>query len=152
MTKPKCRFACEEAIIPGLSLFFVLSYFWQTRQADLAVLRWPLGVFAILGTLWILVLIFNLMSKNHATPSTSITYTKPILILFVSVLYLVFLPFLGFVLSTFIYLNVLFLFLGSKSYFINLFIASAITIVLFFGMVVGMGMSLPRLDLGIILL
>jgi hypothetical protein len=152
VTKPKRRLALEEAIIPGLSLLFVLSYFWQTRQANLTVLLWPLGILAILGTLWVLVLIFNLVRKDRSTSSTSKTYTKPILILIISVLYLVLLPSLGFVFSTFLFLNVLFLCLGSKSYFINVFIASAITIILFFGMVVGMDMSLPRLDLGIILL
>lgn len=137
--------------IPGLALLFALAFLYQTRDASMTVMRWPFMMLTITGILWLGVVgryvFFDGDKERTPLPRLS-QYLLPALMVVVPVLYLVLMPYLGFAVSTFLFLPTMFRLLGSRSWKANLVIAVVLTVVLQLAMIVLLHMELPRLEIG----
>lgn len=151
MQKNKNRFNLGEAIIPGIALTFGVAYFIQTMDASLTAIKWPYIIAVLTGILWLFVVVYFVFNNpdNHTRVKNRSGDTKKIaLILFAPIVYIASMSFLGFGVSSFIFLAVLFRLLGGVSWVRNSLISFTITAVLYVAMIVLMKMSLPRLILG----
>ena len=132
----------EEAIVPGLALLFAAAYFLQTRDAAIEVLRWPLAIAAVAGVLLLFVLFFFLFAAQ-GEDRARINLKKPLLILIGPLVYVFSLAYLGFALSSFLFLTTLFKCLGGRSWIRNVLVALIITGGLYVITIIVMEMSLP---------
>lgn len=151
MQKNKKCFNPGEAIIPGLALAFAIAYFIQTMDASMVAIRWPYMIAGLTGVLWLCVVAFFLFDDPDSRPKSkpnSGDAWKVAIILLAPLAYIASMSFIGFGISSFVFLNVLFRLLGGTSWIRNLLIAFAITTFLYVSMVVLMKMSLPRLVIG----
>jgi len=151
----KKRFDPYEAIVPGIALFFGVAYFFQTSDASWVAIKWPYALAALTGIFWlgiVAVYVFSHPSAREAKESPSIEKYKPLVILIAPLLYIAMMPFLGFALSSFLFLALLFRWLGGRSWLRNIAIAFSITAILYVAMIILMQMSLPRLEIGSFLL
>ncbi len=155
MEKTKRGFNPGEAIIPGVSLAFGIAYFVQTKDASMVAIKWPYILAALTGVLWLGVVSVYLFSPRTVAAKTVVSRSqilKPILILVAPIAYIIIMPYLGFALSSMLFLAMLFRRLGGESWIRNIGIAFLITAFLYMAMVVLMKMSLPRLAIGSFLL
>jgi hypothetical protein len=151
MTSERKHLNIGEAIIPGLTLLFGLAYMVQTWGASMTVMRWPYIIAAVTGLLWLLLVVryvFSSRGKAERGGAGFHRFKKPALMVIVPIIYLALMPYLGFALSTFLFLSALFRLLDSRSWRHNLVIALALTAVLQFALIGLMHMSLPRLEIG----
>lgn len=140
-----------ETIVPAITLLFIAAYFYQTRDASAEVLRWPLAIAILTGIFWLGVLFFFLFAPPAAS-RRPFAPGKPLLILLAPILYILATTYLGFALASVLFLLIMFRCLGGISWWRNILVALTITGSLYFIMIGLMEMSLPRLDLGFILL
>lgn len=151
MEENKKRFNPNEAIVPGITLLFGIAYFVQTTDASWVAIKWPYALAALAGIFWlgvVAVYVFSHPSASDAKESSSAQKYKSLVILIAPLLYITTMPYLGFALSSFLFLILLFRWLGGTSWFRNTAIAFTITAVLYVAMILLMQMSLPRLEIG----
>jgi len=151
MNRKKVQFQLGEVLVPGLALLFVLAFLVQTRGASMTVMRWPYMMLAVTAIFWLGIVGRYIFSAAEETEKTSFAPKQlliPALMVVAPILYLVAMPYLGFALSTLLFLPTLFRLLGSRSWKANLVIALIMTVALHMSMIVLMKMSLPRLEIG----
>lgn len=156
MERRQRRIDWGEAVVPGLVLVFGLAYFFQTRDASWAVLYWPLIVAVLTGIL-LLGVVFKFViirveeKQEEAGPGFKarlLGSKKSGLIFLGSVGYVCAVPFIGFSLSNFIFMQVIFRGLGSKKWIMNILTALGLTVFLHVVLIVLMKLSLPQLMIG----
>jgi len=155
MGKTRRGFNPGEAIIPGISLAFGIAYFVQTTDASMVAIKWPYILATLTGALWLGVVSVYLFSHQIVASKTVVSRSqifKPILILVAPIAYILIMPYLGFALSSMLFLTMLFKCLGAQSWIRNIGIAFLITAFLYLAMVILMKMTLPRLEIGSFLL
>ena len=148
-----------ETIIPAMALSFVLAFFLQTADGPLDALLWPLftaGV--VLIFLFFIVKQFVLARRAEKSipaapegPPLSLAErsTRRVgLILSASVGYLLLIPHLGFTLTNFAFMLVVFRSLGSRRWGQNLAVAAGVALFLHVALVLLMKQELPRLTIG----
>lgn len=151
MQKNRKHFNPEEAIVPGIALIFGIAYFVQTMDASMVAIRWPYIIAALTGILWLCVVAFFLFDNPETRTRNKLKRGdtgKIALILLSPIAYIASMSFIGFGISSFIFLAVLFRLLGGTSWLHNLAISLVITAFLYVSMIVLMKMSLPRLVIG----
>jgi len=148
-----------ESIVPLLALAFGAAYFFQTRDAPGVALYWPIIIAVVAGSLWIAVVVKFVFAKKDTisqtrskAPNTIAKFQRPAIVLICSAGYLVAVPWLGFSLSNFIFMLVLFRCLGSQRWLQNCAVALAIATFLHVALITFMKLSLPQLNLGILVL
>ncbi len=154
MSTNKKQFKLEEAIIPGIALLFGAAYFLQTTDGPGEVMRWP-QIIAVICLLFVVAIgakFFFASSEEGSTKRTFKVEPKALLILVGPLLYTITMPYLGFALGSFLFLNLMFMILGSKSWVKNILISLFLSGGLYFVMVSLMEMDLPRLNLGFFVL
>lgn len=146
-----------ETVIPALSLLFGIAYFLQTSDAPKIAIYWPVIIAGLVVILWLSVLIKYVFVAEKPPERPKLRLSKinnasrrPLLILIGPMGYLLFLPWLGFSLSNFCFMLIIFRGLGSRKWLQNLLVAIGITLFLHFALIVFMGLSFPRLSLGMI--
>jgi len=155
MSETKKRFNPQETIVPGIALFFGIAYFLQTTDAPWVAIKWPYALAALTALLWLGVVGRYLFVRTALKPSTvgaSAGRLKPLIILVAPLIYIVSMPYLGFALSSLVFLALMFRCLGGLSWGLNLLVAFTITAFLYLTMVLLMQMALPRLEVGSFLL
>jgi len=146
-----------ETTVPLLALVFGIAYFLQTRDAPAIALYWPIIIAVVAGLLWIAVVVQFIFLKRDVTRQSRTNLSevinnskRPGLILFGSVGYLLAVPWLGFSLSNFFFMLIIFRGLGSRRLLQNIIVAAGITAFLHIALISLMKMSLPQLNLGLI--
>lgn len=155
MAHSKKRFNPQEAIVPGISLLFGIAYFVQTTDASWVAIKWPYALAVLAALLWLGVVAVYVFSKGENRGETKCLpglKLKPMLILVAPILYIVLMPYLGFALSSLLFLTLLFRSLDGRSWLRNATVAFIITAFLYVAMILLMQMSLPRLEIGSFLL
>lgn len=144
------KFNYGELIVPGLSALFALSYFIQTSDAPFVAMQWPYMVAILFAVLWCAVFIIFIIKRSSAEEEKKISIDKRQLVIFAApVIYIFAMNYLGFAISSFIFLAILFRILGSKSWVRNILVAFIFAAVLYTALVVLMQMSFPELGLSI---
>ncbi|PLX66673.1 MAG: hypothetical protein C0602_11430 [Denitrovibrio sp.] len=152
MDKQKKSVNYGELVIPALTVLFAVAFFIQTREAPMVAMKWPLMVFIMLAVMLALV-IYNFIFVSPETGGRSLnlqTLKKPLLILIFPIVYILSMNYLGFALSSLIFLNVMFRLLGAKSYVRNLIVSIILVGLLHFALNILMQMSFPQLGIGIL--
>jgi Tripartite tricarboxylate transporter TctB family len=157
MEIPGKRINWGETVIPILTLLFCVTYFLQTTDAPKIAIYWPVIIAALVGILWLPVLIKFVFVKEESADRSKLSLAKtfggsqrPLLILFGSIGYLLVVPWLGFSLSNFCFMLTIFRGLGSDRWIQNLLVAFGITVFLHVALIIFMQLTLPQLNLGII--
>jgi hypothetical protein len=151
MTQKRLKFPLGETLVPGLAFLFVLAYLIQTKGASLTVMRWPYMILVITALLWLGVIgryVLRGLAEENQEVFNLRRLLIPALMIFVPSLYLLAMPYLGFALSTLIFLLLLFRLLGGCTWQVNFSIALIMTLVLHFALIILMHMALPRLEIG----
>ena len=156
MEMMKKRFNLQEAIVPGITLLFAVAYFVQTTDASWVAIKWAYALAALTAVLWLGVVgvyVFSRSEKsNSADEKKSGVKVKPFIILVAPILYITLMPYIGFALSSLLFLTLLFRCLDGRSWVRNILVAFTITAFLYVAMILLMQMSLPRLEIGSFLL
>ena len=154
---PRKRINWGEMVIPGLSLLFGITYFLQILDAPKIAMYWPVIIASLVCILWLLVFIKFVFVKEKPPDQPKLSPSKiigksqrPLLILFGSIGYLIFMPWLGFSLSSFGFMLIIFRGLGSRQWIQNLSVAFGITAFLYAALIIFMKLSLPQLNLGLL--
>lgn len=148
-----------EAIIPAIAMLFGIAFFWQTMDAPKDALFWPFITAGVTLVFWFFAVrrfVVHRRSKMTtgsepaATPSLPTVRTRGriALILSTTIGYLLVIPHLGFLLTNFVFMLVVFRGLGSRRWRQNLAVAAGIAILLHVALVVLMKQELPRLSIG----
>jgi hypothetical protein len=151
MAKDRRPFNPGEAIVPGITLAFALAYFIQTRDASAVAIRWPYIIGALTALFWLIIVVRFTFGKLQPVEKIGLKKEEAAgiaLILCAPILYIAAIPYLGFGISSFVFLALLFRLLGSTTWLKNFFIAFAVTGFLYISMILLMQMSLPRLSIG----
>ncbi len=154
MSTTKKQLKLEEALIPGIALVFAVAYFMQTSDGPAEVMRWPM-VIAIVSLLFLVAILAKFLftvPENTTGKSSFYIPQKSLLILVGPLLYTIAMPYIGFALSSVLFLNLMFRILGSKAWGKNILISLILAGGLYFVMVSLMDMDLPRLNLGFFVL
>ncbi|MBI9086307.1 MAG: tripartite tricarboxylate transporter TctB family protein [Desulfobacterales bacterium] len=162
MTPSRQSFPWGETIVPGLTLVFGLSYFFQTRGAPRVAMYWPL-IIAVIAALFWLAVVFqfiigparvrtaenrtaeNRTAKEESAPAPM---KRPALILMATMGYLVLVTRIGFTMANLLFMLTVFRGLGSRAWGRNVAVALCIAGFLYFALVFVMKLSLPQLELG----
>ena len=152
----KRRIDWGEAVVPGLALVFALAYFYQTMDGPRQALYWPIGVIILLTVLWLLVVIRFLIQPGTAAvvareerrPDVKSRRFRTGLILLAPIVYLAIMPFTGFSIANFIFLQAMFRGLGGKSWVKNLAMGGGVAIFLHIALITLMKLNLPQLTIG----
>ena len=155
MDKPRRTINWGEAIIPGLGLLFVIAYFIQVTDASWVALQWPVLIAIVSGLLWLVIVLSFVFSKGEQARRGHFSLSwlwekgrKVSMIFLASIGYLLAISYLGFSITNFCFMILVFRCLGSKKWVQNLVVALVITLFLHFGLIVFMKMSLPQLSIG----
>ena len=154
MSTTKKQLKLEEAVIPGIALLFAAAYFIQTTDGPAEVMRWPI-VTAVVSLIFVVAILakFLFSASSDGTGKSSFSVPqKSMLILVGPLLYTISMPYIGFALSSVLFLNLMFRILGSTSWGKNIAISLLLSGGLYFVMVSLMEMDLPRLNLGFMVL
>lgn len=155
MEESKKHFNPQEAIVPGITLLFGIAYFVQTTDAPWVAIKWSYALAGLTGVFWLAVTavyVFSRSAKQDENLSSFTAKKKPLIILVAPIIYIAIMPYIGFALSSLIFLSLLFRALGGKSWWRNILIAFCITAFLYVAMILLMQMALPRLEIGSFLL
>jgi len=156
MENVKKRFNLEEAIVPGISLIFGIAYFVQTTDASWVAIKWAYALAILTAILWLGVVGVYVFSRSEKSSTSEEKPTgvkvKPLIILVAPILYITLMPYIGFGLSSLLFLTLLFRCLDGRSWVRNILIAFTITAFLYVAMILLMQMALPRLEIGSFLL
>lgn len=146
-----------EAVVPVITLVFGAAFFIQTTDAPMDALFWPLITAAITGG-FLLAIIHSFVLKRPdqktGAPApgrfsvSNLLKGRVALILYASVGYLLLIPYLGFTLTNFVFMLVVFRSLGSKKWGQNLAVGAGISLFLYLALVVLMKQELPTLAVG----
>jgi hypothetical protein len=155
MDKSRRTIHWGEALVPGIGLLFGIAYFLQVTDASWVALYWPVLIAAISGLLWFVIVFSFVFSKGEQVRRDRVLLSwirekgrKVSLIFLASIGYLVVIPYLGFSLTNFCFMILVFRCLGSRKWAQNLVVALVITVFLHFALIVFMKMSLPQLSIG----
>ncbi len=156
MEKPQRRIDWGEAVVPGIGLLFCLAYYIQTWNAPRSAMFWPIMVSVVAGLFWVLVVVkFLFVRRPTASESQQLTwpgfkkrYGRLLLIGLGAIGYVTAVPYIGFSISNFIFMQVIFRGLGSRRWATNVAVALGITLFLHVALIVLMKLSLPQLTLG----
>ncbi len=155
MDKSRRTINWGEALVPGIGLLFGIAYFIQVTDASWVALYWPVLIAAMSGLLWLMIVLSFVFSKGEQARSGHFSLSwlrekgrKVSLIFMASIGYLLVIPYLGFSITNFCFMILVFRSLGSKKWVQNLVVALVITVFLHFALVVFMKMSLPQLTIG----
>jgi hypothetical protein len=155
MDKSRRTINWGEAVVPGIGLLFGIAYFLQVTDASWVALYWPVLIAAISGILWLMIVLSFVVSKGEQVQRDRFSLSwvrekgrKVSLIFLASIGYLVVIPYLGFSLTNFCFMILVFRCLGSRKWAQNLVVALLITVFLHFALIVFMKMSLPQLSIG----
>jgi hypothetical protein len=155
MDKSRKTINWGEAVVPGVGLLFGIAYFLQVTDASWVALYWPVLIAAISGILWLMIVLSFVVSKGEQVQRDRFSLSwvrekgrKVSLIFLASIGYLVVIPYLGFSLTNFCFMILVFRCLGSRKWAQNLVVALVITVFLHFALIVFMKMSLPQLSIG----
>lgn len=142
-----------EAVVPVIGLVFGISFFLQTGDAPADAMQWPYLTAGTALLLWLPIL-FKFVLKRE-TPSGRIQISwfwrdgrRVVFILCAPLVYLLLMPHLGFSLSNFLLLLMVFRGLGGKSWIRNVSVAVVISLLLHLALIVFMQLSIPRLTVG----
>ncbi len=157
MNDKQPRIDWGEAVVPGVTLLFAAAYFRQTKDASWAALYWPIIVAAIMGGLWILVVIRFLGMKrvskySPARPLLRREALRPAAVFFGAAGYIVCIRWIGFTAANFLFLCFLSPMLGARRPVRIVLTAAGVAVFLHLALVVLMKLSVPRLDLGFFIL
>ena len=147
----RMRINWGEAVIPILTLLFGLAFLLQTIDAPKVAIFWPAIVGSLTCVLWLAVVVkFVILKETISENGKKVDakqivkdFKRPGLVLFGSLGYLFALPWLGFTLSNFVFLLIIFRGLGSKKWLNNVLTALGIAIFLHISLIVIMQLSLP---------
>jgi hypothetical protein len=155
MDKSRRTINWGEAVVPGIGLLFGIAYFLQVTDASWVALYWPVLIAAISGFLWLVIVLSFVISKGEQVQPRRFSLSwvrekgrKVSLIFLASIGYLLVIPYLGFSLTNFCFMILVFRCLGSRKWAQNLVVALVITLFLHFALIVFMKMSLPQLSIG----
>ncbi len=155
MDKPRRTLNWGEATIPGVALLFAIAYFIQVMDAVWVALYWPVLIAVVLGLLWVMVVFSFIVSKGEEADRRQFSISwfwgkgqRVSLIFLASIGYLLAISYLGFSITNFCFMILIFRLLGSKKWTQNIVVALIITLFLHFALVVFMKMSLPQLSIG----
>jgi hypothetical protein len=144
-----------EAVVPAIGLVFGIAFFLQTQDAPADAMQWPYLTAGTVLLLWVPIL-FKFVFKKE-TPGVKLQLAwlrgsgrRVVFIFFAAVFYLMLMPYLGFSVSNFLLLLVVFRVLGGQSWVRNISLATGITLFLHLALVVFMQLSIPRLTIGAI--
>jgi hypothetical protein len=155
MDKSRKTINWGEAVVPGVGLLFGIAYFLQVTDASWVALYWPVLIAAISGILWLMIVLTFVVSKGEQVQRDRFSLSwlrekgrKVSLIFLASIGYLLVIPYLGFSLTNFCFMILVFRCLGSRKWAQNLVVALVITVFLHVALIVFMKMSLPQLTIG----
>lgn len=155
MSKQRRTINWGEAVVPGVGLLFGIAYFIQVTDASWVALYWPVLIAAVSGLLWIVIVLSFVFSKGEQARRGQFSLSwlwgegrKVSMIFLASIGYLLVLPYLGFSLTNFCFMIVVFRSLGSRKWIQNIVVALVITLFLHVALIVFMKMSLPQLSMG----
>ena len=155
MDKPRRAINWGEAIVPGVGLLFVIAYFIQVTDASWVAIYWPVLIAVVLGLLWLVVVFSFVWSKGEQADRRHFSLSwlwgkgrKVSLVFLASIGYLLAISSLGFSITNFCFMMLIFRLLGSKKWVQNVVVALIITLFLHLALVVFMKMSLPQLAIG----
>jgi len=155
MNTPPRRICWSETIVPGIALLFVIAYFVQTRDAPSIAIYWPVITAVGGGILWATILLKYVLLKRETTPRNLPVeeiflkeMRRPGIVLVSSAVYLIAVSQLGFSVSNFVFMLLLFRGLGSLQWSKNIKVALGITVFLHLALIMFMKLSLPQLNLG----
>jgi hypothetical protein len=155
MNKPRRTVNWGETVVPGIGLLFAIAYFIQVTGASWVAIYWPVLIAGVLGVLWLVIVFSFVLPKAEQADRRRFSLSwlwgegrKVSMIFLSSIGYLLVLPYLGFSLTNFCFMIVVFRSLGSKRWIQNIVVALVITLFLHFALVIFMKMSLPRLTIG----
>jgi hypothetical protein len=142
-----------EAVVPAIGLVFGVSFFLQTRDAPTDAMQWPYLTAAAVLLLWLPILIKFVLKKETSSGKLSFSWIwrdgrRAVFIFCASVVYLILMPHLGFSLSNFFLLLIVFRGLGGQSWIRNVSVAMGIALFLHLALVVFMQLSIPQLTIG----
>lgn len=153
-TQPR-RICWSETIVPGIALLFVIAYFAQTRDAPAIAIYWPVITAVGGGLLWLTILLKYILLKKDTSPRNlsleevvTNEMRRPGIVLVSSMAYLIALPRLGFSLSNFVFMMLLFRGLGSLQWSKNFKVAIGITVFLHLALIMFMKLTLPQFNFG----
>jgi hypothetical protein len=131
-----------ELIVPGLMGAFILAYHFQVRTVPSEVLLWPYIVTAALVVMLSVVLYQVLKKQGQTRKKTALK--KPAALLLLTAGYLVSMKFIGYTVSSFLFLlgTMVYLGAGRKMAFI---VSVSIAAILHVVMISFMDLTLPRL-------
>lgn len=147
MKPNKRRLNFGELIIPGIALLFGILYLVQTTDAPAVAIKWPYAVIGITTAFWLVVVARNIFTRGATPMESSVNLSRPIMMIVAPVGYLTVLPYLGFSISSFVFLTMLFRLLGGKSWRSNVMIAFLMSLFLHLMLITFLNMSLPRLEI-----
>lgn len=155
MQESKKGFNPQESIVPGIALLFGIAYFVQTTDAPWIAIKWPYALAGLTAVFWLAVVGVYVFSRpagptdQKTSPAEKLaTKKKPLIILIAPVIYIFSMQYIGFALSSLIFLSLLFRALDGRSWWRNILIAFGITAFLYVAMILLMQMALPRLEIG----
>lgn len=127
----------------------------QTRDAPDAAILWPAIIGSVTGALWIAVVVKFLFLNKIVTEGAKVEvrkilvdFTRPGLILVGSIGYLLVISWIGFTVSNFMFMVIVFRGLGSTRWLTNILVAAGIAAFLHLALIVLMKLSLPQLNMG----
>ena len=142
-----------EAVVPTIGLVFGISFFLQTGDAPTDAMQWPyLGAGAAL-LLWLPILFKFVLKREGPFGKFHMSWLwkdgrRVLFIFFAPIVYLLLMPHLGFSLSNFFLLLVVFRGLGGQNWIRNVSVAVVITLFLHLALIVFMQLSIPQLNIG----
>ncbi len=155
MNKPRRTINWGETVVPGIGLLFAIAYFIQVTDASWVAIYWPALIASVVGVLWIMILFSFAFPKAEQADRRRFSLSwlwrkgrKVSMTFLASIGYLLVLPYLGFSLTNFCFMILVFRSLGSKRWIQNIVVALIITLFLYFALVVFMKMSLPQFTIG----
>ena len=130
MDKPRRTIKWGEAIVPGLGLLFAIAYFIQVTDASWVALQWPVLIAIVSGLLWLVIVLSFVFPKGEQARRGHFSLSwlwqkgrKVSMIFLASIGYLLAISYLGFSITNFCFMILVFRCLGSKKWAQNLAIA-----------------------------
>ena len=142
-----------EAVVPTIGLVFGISFFLQTGDAPPDAMQWPYLAAGAVLLLWLPILFKFVLKRETRSEKIQMSWLwrdgRRVLFIFCApVAYLMLMPHLGFSLSNFFLLLIVFRGLGGQNWIRNVSVAVVITVFLHLALIVFMQLSIPRLTIG----
>lgn len=142
-----------ELVVPGIALVFTAAFFWQTYAGPRKALYWPIIVAVVFGLFWVLAVAKFIFAQPVApvekkSGGLQARYGRAFLIGGGSIVYVILVPYLGFTISSFLFMLAVFRGLGSRRWVMNILVGAGIAAFLHVALIVLMKMTLPQLHLG----